>query len=105
MTLPYDPSGLPETHDQVDHPAHYNTGRIEVIEFIEDQKLGYHLGNALKYITRAGKKNPDKTWEDIEKAVWYLRRYQEVTSARETGETPKRPNEMDPAWEGRNKTK
>ena len=62
-------------HDNVNHPAHYTDGKIEVIDFIEDKKLGYHLGNAVKYISRAGKKDPDKTAEDLRKAVWYLNRY------------------------------
>ena len=60
--------------DMVNHPPHYNTGSIEVIDFIEDQGLEYHEANALKYITRAGKKNPDTRIEDLEKAVWYLNR-------------------------------
>lgn len=62
-------------HDAVNHPAHYTSGSIEVIDFIEDQKLSYHLGNATKYICRAGKKDPCKTVEDLQKAVWYLNRY------------------------------
>ena len=61
-------------HDPVNHPAHYTSGKIEVIDFIEDQKLSYHLGNAVKYICRAGKKDPAKTAEDLKKAVWYLNR-------------------------------
>lgn len=61
-------------NDNVNHPAHYTDGKIEVIDFIEDKKLGYHLGNAVKYISRAGKKDPDKYIEDLEKAVWYLQR-------------------------------
>ena len=61
-------------NDPVSHPAHYCTGKIEVIDFIEDQKLPYHLGNAMKYICRAGKKNPEKTAEDLQKAVWYINR-------------------------------
>lgn len=59
----------------VNHPSHYNTGKIEVIDFIEDQKLGFHLGNAVKYICRAGKKDPAKVKEDLEKAIWYINRY------------------------------
>ena len=59
----------------VSHPAHYTTGSIEVIDFIEDQRLPYHLGNALKYICRAGKKDPAKEVEDLRKAIWYLERY------------------------------
>lgn len=62
-------------NDPVNRPSHYTDGKIEVIEFIEDKKLGFCLGNAIKYIARAGKKNPDKTIEDINKAIWYLNRY------------------------------
>lgn len=58
--------------DPVNHPSHYTSGKIEVIEFIVDQKLDMHTGNAVKYIARAGKKNPAKEVEDLEKAVWYL---------------------------------
>lgn len=65
----------PVKDDPVNHPSHYTSGKIEVIDFIEDQKLPYHLGNAVKYICRAGKKDPTKTAEDLEKAVWYIRRY------------------------------
>lgn len=79
--LPYDamvsdPSQLiPVEEDVVNHPSHYTSGSIEVIDFIEDQKLPYHLGNAMKYICRAGKKDPEKTVEDLQKASWYLKRY------------------------------
>lgn len=57
----------------VDHPSYYQ-GKIEVIDFIEDKKLGFNLGNCVKYISRAGKKNPDKLIEDLKKARWYLDR-------------------------------
>lgn len=60
-------------HDAVNHPSHYTRGRIEVIDFIEDQQLPYHLGNVIKYIARAGYKG-DKL-EDLKKARWYLDRY------------------------------
>lgn len=60
--------------EKVDHPSHYNAGRIEVIDFIEDQGLNFNLGNAVKYISRAGKKDPAKFREDLEKAIWYLKR-------------------------------
>lgn len=60
--------------DVVNHPSHYNTGKIEVIEYIEDKNFGYNLGNAVKYISRAGKKDPTKLIEDLEKARWYLTR-------------------------------
>lgn len=61
--------------DLVNHPSHYTDGGIETIDFIEAKKLPYHLGNAVKYISRAGKKDPAKTKEDLEKAVWYINRY------------------------------
>ena len=60
--------------DNVNHPSHYTSGKIEVIDFIEDKELGFHLGNAVKYISRAGRKNPEKTVEDLRKAVWYINR-------------------------------
>ena len=63
---------VPETN-AVDHPSYYQ-GKIEVIDFIEDKKLGFNLGNCVKYISRAGKKNPDKLIEDLKKARWYLDR-------------------------------
>jgi hypothetical protein len=59
--------------ERVDHPAHYNAGAIEVIAAIDDWGLGFSLGNAVKYIARAGKKDPERTIEDLEKAAWYLR--------------------------------
>lgn len=61
-------------NDAVNHPAHYTDGKIEVIDFIEDKKLGYHLGNVVKYVCRAGKKDPEKEIEDLQKAEWYLHR-------------------------------
>lgn len=61
-------------NDNVNHPAHYTDGKIEVIDFIEDKKLNFHRANVIKYVTRAGKKDPAKEIEDLEKAEWYLRR-------------------------------
>lgn len=61
-------------NDPVNHPSHYTDGKIEVIDFIEDKGLGFCLGNAVKYISRAGKKDPAKTVEDLKKAAWYLNR-------------------------------
>ena len=63
--------------NNVNHPKHYNDGKIEVIDFIEDKKLGFCLGNAIKYICRAGKKDKNKEVEDIQKSIWYLNRYLE----------------------------
>jgi hypothetical protein len=53
-------------------PAHYNTGKIEVLEFIEDQQLGFTLGNAVKYICRCRHKG--ELIKDLEKAIYYLQR-------------------------------
>ena len=59
-------------HDSVNHPSHYTDGKIEVIDFIDDKGFGFCLGNAVKYIARAGKKDISKTVEDLRKAVWYI---------------------------------
>jgi hypothetical protein len=58
--------------DTVNHPPHYKTGGIEVIDFIEAKSLSYHLGNVIKYIARADHKG-DKL-ENLQKAQWYLNR-------------------------------
>lgn len=63
-----------DLREYVENPSHYNSGKIEVIDFIEDQKLGFCLGNVVKYVSRAGKKDSSKTIEDLEKAKWYLER-------------------------------
>lgn len=60
-------------HDAVNSPSHYAEGReFETIDVIEDWGLGYHLGNAVKYISRAGRK--DDILQDLKKAQWYLNR-------------------------------
>ncbi len=59
--------------DLVNHPAHYKAGGIETIDFIEAKDLNYRLGNVIKYVARAGKKNTDPI-QDWEKAAWYLNR-------------------------------
>ena len=63
-----------DKNDPVNHPAHYTKGKIECIDFIQDQELNFCRGNAIKYIVRAGFKDPDKEVEDLEKAVFYLNR-------------------------------
>ena len=69
-------------NDPVNRPSHYTDGKIEVIEFIEDKNLGFCLGNAVKYIARAGKKDPTKEIEDLNKAKWYIeRRIKELEEA------------------------
>lgn len=54
------------------HPDHYNNGRIEAWDYIKDQGFDFDLGNAIKYITRAGKKNGVSKREDLEKAINYI---------------------------------
>ncbi len=51
-------------------PSYYTRGTIEVWDFIRDQELNYFLGNAIKYICRAGFK--DSRVEDLKKAITYL---------------------------------
>lgn len=60
--------------DPVNHPSHYASGKIEVIEAIEDWGLDFPCGNAVKYIARAGKKDKSKEVEDLKKAIWYINR-------------------------------
>lgn len=61
--------------EAVNHPAHYGGVHnvYEAIKVIEAWNLGFHLGNTVKYISRAGKK--DAILQDLKKARWYLDRY------------------------------
>ena len=59
-------------NDPVNHPSHYNFGSIEVLEAIHAWGLKFARGNAVKYIVRAGRKDPKKEVEDLKKAVFYL---------------------------------
>lgn len=63
-----------QSSDGFTHQSYYNKGKIEVIDFIEDQDLNFSLGNAVKYVCRAGLKDPTKHIADLGKAVWYIRR-------------------------------
>lgn len=60
----------------IDHPAHYGGegNPYEAIKVIEAWELDFCLGNVVKYISRAGKKDSKKTVEDLQKAQWYLQR-------------------------------
>lgn len=62
--------------DNVNHPKHYTQGKIEVIDFILDQKMPYLESNVLKYICRHRYKNG---LEDLKKAQWYINKLIEVT--------------------------
>lgn len=75
--------GAAEYHgqDMVNHPHHYNKGKYETIDIIEDADLGYHLSAALKYILRC--KYKDNELQDISKAVWYLERYLKLRQSHE----------------------
>jgi Protein of unknwon function (DUF3310) len=66
----------PNYKSAVDHPSYYGgKGNVyEAIEVIEAWGLDFSLGNAVKYIARAGKKDPAKIVEDLQKAAWYLNR-------------------------------
>lgn len=88
-TITDDPIAHSQTmHDPVNHPKHYNTGKIEVIDFIEDKHLGFHEGNVIKYVARA--KHKGSELEDLKKARWYLERaiknieHQQLTDTKET---------------------
>ena len=64
-----------------EHPPHYTRGHIEVWDFIRDQKLNYHLGNAIKYISRAGFKTTTTKTSDLKKAIHYLENELQHTEA------------------------
>lgn len=59
-------------YGKVNHPKHYNSGKIEVIEYLKDQGIAedFCIGNVIKYVSRH--KHKGKPLEDLEKAKWYL---------------------------------
>lgn len=64
--------GTHRHRSNVNHPDHYQSDNIEAIDIIESFELNFHLGNVVKYVTRADKKG--NGLEDLEKAKWYLQR-------------------------------
>lgn len=60
------------TYDAIEKPAHYNQSSIQPVDVIENWRLGYHLGNVVKYVCRHQYKN--NPVEDLKKASWYLER-------------------------------
>jgi hypothetical protein len=67
-----------EEKEMVNHPDHYQFGKnneYEAIKVIDAWDLGFSLGNAIKYISRAGKKRKDTELEDLRKALWYLQHH------------------------------
>jgi hypothetical protein len=67
---------MQQNKEMVNHPSHYGgvDNPYEAIKVIEAWDLDFHLGNTVKYISRAGKKQRDKELEDLLKAKWYLDR-------------------------------
>jgi hypothetical protein len=75
----------PSKKEAVNHPSHYGgkNNPYEAIKVIEAWNLGFCLGNTIKYIARAGKK--DATVQELEKALWYLKReIQKLKDGQET---------------------
>ena len=66
------PAIITTQSDMVNHPPHYTVGGVETIDFIEAKGLNYHLGQVIKYVSRAGKKGD--ALQDLQKARWYLNR-------------------------------
>tara|TARA_B100001059_G_C17806843_1_gene569719 strand:- start:1735 stop:1950 length:216 start_codon:yes stop_codon:yes gene_type:complete len=61
--------------EMINHPEHYlKESGFEVIDVIEAWNLDFSLGNAVKYIARAGLKDPEKKKQDLNKAIWYIER-------------------------------
>ena len=74
--------------EHVNHPAHYNQGKFEVMDVIDDWGLNFALGNVVKYVARAPYKN--NALEDLQKAKWYLeqemnKRMHELETQRKAG--------------------
>lgn len=66
-----------ENNEMVNHPNHYGGADnvYEAIKVIDAWNLGFALGNTVKYISRAGKKDPNKELEDLKKAMFYLQHH------------------------------
>lgn len=77
------------TDSNVEHPKHYGGDTpYEAIKVIEAWGLDFCLGNSVKYISRAGKKDPSKEIEDLKKAQWYLQRRIEQLQATKPDPNP-----------------
>ena len=89
----------------MESPAHYTRGSIEVWDFIRDQGLNYHLGNAIKYICRAGYKSVATETQDLKKAIHYLENELEHLNSLQNSITlgssdPVPYSLWDPEWDG-----
>ncbi len=72
-------------NDVVNRPSHYTSGNIEVWDFIIDQNLDYLRGNVIKYVSRAGKKDPSKELEDLNKAIEELEKERVMKKEKHVG--------------------
>lgn len=63
-----------ESEEKINHPPHYTSDGIEAIDVIEAFQLNFCLGNTIKYLLRAGRKDSTAMIEDLKKAAWYLER-------------------------------
>jgi len=94
--------------EAVNHPAHYGgkDNPYEAIKVIDAWELGFALGNTVKYISRAGKKDPSAELEDVKKAAWYLLHRIDQLAARETKTQPrKKKSKTQKAFEATKKRK
>ena len=74
-----------QMNDKVNSPSHYTSGGIEAIDYIkaklgDDGCIAYCLGNVIKYVSRAGKKDIQKELEDLKKAQWYLNKAIQIST-------------------------
>lgn len=85
--------------ESINHPAHYGGDTVyEAIKVIEAWRLCFHTGNAVKYIARAGRKDPSKEAEDLRKAVWYLERKIAALEQKREKEGPVSVGQFDSIW-------
>ena len=80
----------PTMNDKVNSPSHYTSGGIEAIDYIQaklgdDGCVSYCLGNVLKYVSRAGKKDISAETEDLKKAQWYLNKAISISEDNQNG--------------------
>ena len=82
--------------DNVNHPNHYCEGRkYEPWDVIVDWQLDYLTGSAVKYLSRAGRKDPSKETEDLRKAVAYIEKRIEMLESRKSDDSDDSIYELD----------
>ena len=82
--------------DNVNHPNHYCEGRkYEPWDVIVDWQLDYLTGSAVKYLSRAGRKDPSKETEDLRKAIAYIEKRIEVLESRKSDDSDDSIYELD----------